>query len=369
MWKKMCKKVFSVFVAICFIMVQSMSVSAEGNNGMSVEQLNTILNGMDSIVLQLENWGLSDREINEWFQFTPRESTFYETTQVNTVSYTGSFVMEHSDISPEYKGATAYGSYDGNPPSSNEIQKQRIQSIYAVALQYFHSDFYQGPNKNGEDFGNYLTYLYLSHYIDGPGRAPVASDLPYIISRDDVQAYDQFLSYAKLSNWATQLANFGSAAYSNFDYFTNLNAINTVDQLLFDATDDMAMAAVNGYNTSGAIVSIAPLIKSFFDENYYTASTDEQLTQETFKYVSSQLYALDFYKNFDKNITDTITNLLITTFISVLCSSVSLMGLLVSVIPLYVYEVTGLIQAAVLVNLQYSFSGRHAVRTGIYIGF
>lgn len=93
------------------------------------------------------------------------------------------------------------------------------------------------------------------------------------------------------------------------------------------------------------------------------------MTQETFNYVSSQLYALDFYKDYDKNITDTITNLLITTFISVLCSSVSLIGLLVSVIPLYVYEVTGLIQVAVLVNLQYSFSGRHVVRTGIYLGF
>lgn len=369
MCKKTWGKIFSVFVAVCLIIVQSMNVNAAGNSGLNADQLNTILNGLDSIVLQLESWGLNDREINEWFQFTPRESTFYQTTQVSTIPYAGSFVMEDTDGSTEYKGITAYGSYDGNPPSTNQIQRQRIQNIFGVALQYFYSDFYQGDNQSGEDFGKYLTYLYLSHYIDGPGRAPVASDLPYIISSDDIQAYNQFLSSAKLSNWATQLANFGSAAYSDFDYFYNLNAINTIDKILFDATDDMAMAALNGYNTSGAIVSIAPLIKSFFDENYYTASTDEELTQETFNYVSSQLYALDFYKDYDKNITDTITNLLITTFISVLCSSVSLIGLLVSVIPLYVYEVTGLIQAAVLVNLQYSFSGRHAVRTGIYLGF
>jgi len=35
------------------------------------------------------------------------------------------------------------------------------------------------------------------------------------------------------------------------------------------------------------------------------------------------------------------------------------MGVFVSVVPLFVYECTGLIQTAVLARLQYSFSGRH----------
>lgn len=52
---------------------------------------------------------------------------------------------------------------------------------------------------------------------------------------------------------------------------------------------------------------------------------------------------------------------------SAICSSISLMGVFVSVLPLFVYECTGLIQTAVLARLQYSFSGRYAVRTGIYI--
>ena len=47
------------------------------------------------------------------------------------------------------------------------------------------------------------------------------------------------------------------------------------------------MAGVNGYNTKGAVESIAPLIKAYFDEHYYTASDDEKLSQETFDYVSS----------------------------------------------------------------------------------
>lgn len=365
----MSKRIFSVFVAICLVMVQSMNVNAANSEGLSIEQLNTIFDGMDSIMLQLKDLGLNDREINELFQFTPREDSFYKVTQVSTVPYMGSFVMKCPNEDVNYSSVTTYGSYNGNPPSTNEVQRQRVENIYSVALQYFHSDFYQGEDKTGEDFGNYLTYLYLSHYIDGPGRAPTENDLPYIISSDDIRAYNTFLTSAKLSSWATALAGLGSAVYSDIDYATNLNAINTVDQTLSISKKDIVMAGVNGYNTKGAVESIAPLIKAFFDEHYYTASNDEELTQETFHYVSSQLEALNFYENFDKNITKTITDLLITTFISVICSSVSLMGLFVSVIPLYVYNATGLIQTAVLVSLQYSFSGRYAVRTGIYLGF
>ncbi len=369
MSKRMCKRIFSVFVALCLVIVQSMNVNAASNAGLSPEQLNTLLDGMESIILQLEELGLNDREISELFQFTPREDSFYKITQVNTIPYRGNFSMEQSDSGIDYNSVATYGSYNGNPPSSNAVQRQRIENIYGVALRNFHSDFYQGENEDGEDFGNYLTYLYLSHYIDGPGRAPTENDLPYIISSDDIRAYNTFLSSANLSSWATALASLGSATYSNIDYTTNLNAINTVDQTLSISKKDIVMAGVNGYNTKGAVESIAPLIKAYFDEHYYTASNDEELTQETFYYVSSQLEALNFYKDYDKNITKTITDLLITTFISVICSSVSLMGLCVSVIPLYVYEATGLIQTAVLVSLQYSFSGRYAVRTGIYLGF
>ncbi len=63
MCKKTWGKIFSVLVAVCLIIVQSMNVNAAGNSGLSADQLNTILNGLDSIVLQLESWGLNDREI------------------------------------------------------------------------------------------------------------------------------------------------------------------------------------------------------------------------------------------------------------------------------------------------------------------
>ena len=91
------------------------------------------------------------------------------------------------------------------------------------------------------------------------------------------------------------------------------------------------------------------------------------LTDDTLEYVESQLSALNFYETFDKDITSAVISIVTTTFISAICSSISLMGVFVSVVPLFVYECTGLIQTAVLARLQYSFSGRYAVRTGIYI--
>ena len=71
--------IFSNFI-IKSCMVQSMNVNAAGNEGLSAEQLNTLLEGMDSIVLQLEELGLNDSEINGLFQFTPREDNFYKVT-------------------------------------------------------------------------------------------------------------------------------------------------------------------------------------------------------------------------------------------------------------------------------------------------
>ena len=188
------------------------------------------------------------------------------------------------------------------------------------------------------------------------------------IFSSDISAYNTFLNSAHLSSWATEVANLGATIYSNCDYFSSINAINTVDQIIDQGINDATMAAVNGYNTISALSTITPLIKSYIVGHHAIASDEEELTQGTLDYVSGQLYALNFYENFDEKITNTIISILATTFISAICSSISLIGVCVSVIPLFVYECTSLIQTAVLVNLQYSFSGRYAVRTGIYLG-
>lgn len=56
MSKKMCKRIFSVILSLGLVMVQSMNVNAAGNEGLSAEQLNTLLEGMDSMFCSWKNW-------------------------------------------------------------------------------------------------------------------------------------------------------------------------------------------------------------------------------------------------------------------------------------------------------------------------
>lgn len=368
MFKRKYRSLCAIILSICFIASQTMNVYALTNTNTlpTTQQLGDILDGIESIVIQLEELGLSETDINELFQLSRREDSFYTQSTEQAIPYNGSFERESVD----YVSVQGYStmSYSGNLPDSDTIQKQRIENIYGVALQYFNSDYYEGNHNNGTDFGNYLTYLYLSHYIDGPGRAPTQNDLPYIISTSDISAYNTFLNSAHLSNWSTAMANVGATLYSNFEYVSSIYAINTVDQAIARGVDDSVMAGVNGYNTASTLTTVVPMIKTYFVGHYATASNEDELTQGTLDYVNGQLNALNYYENFDENITNTIVSIMITTFASILCNSISLIGFGVSLVPLFVYECTGLIQTAVLVSLQYSFSGRYAIRTGIYLG-
>ena len=147
----------AIIVEICFVVSQSLSVYAVTNSTLTSQQLGTIFDGVESIVVQLEGIGLSEADISELFQLTPRENGFYAQTSTQTIPYTGTFVAETVD-EPQM---SVYSSYNGNLPSSDIVQKERLENIYGVALQYFHSDYYEGSDANGTDFGNYLTYLYL----------------------------------------------------------------------------------------------------------------------------------------------------------------------------------------------------------------
>lgn len=363
---KIVKFMCSIVLAVSLVLSQSYTAMASGSSTITEQQLGVLFDGMESIVVQLEEMGLTEEDISDLFGVLPREDSFYHEIEPQSIEYNGTFVCEGSllDVSPESSNTR---SYNWNLPSSDVTQKERIENIYGIALQYYRTNYYEGSKVDGTAFGNYLSYLYLSHYIDGPGRAPTANDLPYIISTSDVSAYNQFLSSANLSNWANNLANLGSALYSDFDYMASLTSINSVDQLLSNGVNQVTMEAVNGYNTTKALITIAPLIKKYIVENHATAVDDVTLTDDTLEYVESQLSALNFYETFDKDITSAVISIVTTTFISAICSSISLMGVFVSVVPLFVYECTGLIQTAVLARLQYSFSGRYAVRTGIYI--
>lgn len=377
-------------MALCLIFVQSVNVHAESAACASVGELSILLDGVDSIVAQLEELGLSVTDINELLELSPREPGFYDTSEKEIIPYDGSFAVDASscisDICGNIEGGiTPYGTnaYDGNPPENSQIQRKRIEDIYGTALQYYNTDYYEGRTRSDEyhekeeeaktekrRFGRYLTYLYLSHYIDGPGRIPTDAELPHIISGSDVNAYEQFIAYSRTAKWATSVADLGAALYSDYDYIKYLNALHTVDQKLQDTRTQIGVTvgiATNPYYTTKALKTIAPMIKTGLILNYATTSNEAELTQETSDYVSSELYTLNFYNQYDKNITDTLTGILISAFISITLNSISLLGASVAAIPLYVYNVSEIIQTASLVTLQSTFSPRYAIRTAILI--
>ena len=352
-------------LSVLFFFNQTASVYASSGSTMTSEQVDTLFNGIESITTQLENIGLSDQDISDIFRLKPREESFYTETSMQTIPSSGKFINEYCVHNNE--NIIMYSNKNGNAPSSNQEQRKRIENVYSVALQYYKTNFFEGNKSNGTDFGKYLTYLYLSHYIDGPGRTPTESDFPFIISSSDVSAYESFLRTSNLSEWATEMANLGVNLYSDYDYVKSLNAINTVDQTIKDNVKQIMMLGYDIYGPQDAMSKIAPLVKKSILEKYATAASDKELTDETLAYVEIQLEKLDFYNSYDKNVCDATASILTSTFISAVCGSISLIGVWISVIPLFVYDYTGLTQSAVLTNLQYSFSGRYAIRTDIYI--
>lgn len=364
---KMCYKIIAIMMAICLFIVQNIDIYASNNSMITAAQLGTLLNGMNSIVTQLESLGLSLEEIMGLFELTPRDSSFHTQTQLNVVPYDGSFVIENSVDEDPNPDIVLY-TYNGNPPATIEEQNQRIQNIYNISQLYYKTDYYEGNKSNAEAYGKYLSYLYVSYYIDGPGRAPQASDYPYIISSSDIVSYDQFLLNTSMSNWATGVANLGCALASDFNYLQNVNAISSIDNELDFCLRNIGELVPDTYFTSTAVKDITPLVAEYICQHYNNMQTDTILMQNGKIYLSSQLSQMGFYDDYDSSALEAVVTTLFMTLLSLVCGSLTFMGFCLNAIPLLVYDWSRLLEYALLTRLQYSFSARHAIRTGIYLG-
>ena len=73
------------------------------------------------------------------------KTLFYHEIEPQSIEYNGTFVCEGSllDVSPESSNTR---SYNGNLPSSDVTQKERIENIYGIALQYYSCLLYTSPS-------------------------------------------------------------------------------------------------------------------------------------------------------------------------------------------------------------------------------
>lgn len=354
--RKNLKKVSALMIITCMVLLNSNIAYAQGNPTISTQQLNDVLLATKDTVDSLNEMGFDVENIKNMLELSGN----IDADSINTLNETIDML----------KMKTVYD-YDGNPPKNDGEQVQRLCNVYSVALSN-PSNYYEGSLSSAEDFGKYIVYLYISHYIDGPGRAPTADDLPYIISSSDISAYNTFLSTSNLSSLFSGIASLASACYTDFDYTRTVKGLSDLNSELKDKIG-LIYAATNGVYDIASTKSALKVISEktlWYYNNYYTSGVNEQKFQkDTLDYVKSQLKALNFYKDYDENISDSLTGIIISVIWSVVTSTISTFGLLVAALPFFVYSFTGLIQTAVLVNLGYSFSGRYAIRTGIYLDF
>lgn len=355
--KRSLKKLLSMALALCMVIINPMAVYAKADAGITAQQLSDLLGGTQAMIENLQELGFTMDDIVDMFAMSGNVEEqdlqlLYDMVELDNTT------------------SLALYDYDGNPPASYQDQKQRIQNVYGVALRYYGTNYYEGNSIGGENFGKYLTYLYLSHYVDGPGRAPTANDLPYIISSSDVTAYDTFLNSAKLNTLFSGLASLGSACYSGFDYTQTVGNISNINSEVLDKIALLYAAGEGEYNMEsivGAFGDVRDVVLSYYMENYEEGVDKEAFRTSSEEYVERQLNVLGIYSDYDAEFIARLKGIAHSVIWSVVTESLSVVGVFIAALPLFVYSFTTLTEVAVFVNLGYSFSGRLAVRTGIYL--
>lgn len=176
--KKSYKKIVAVILAICLVLLNSTATYAEVNTKIAVKQLEEALLATQEVTANLEKLGFSLKDIGNLLELSGK---------VDKSSLQALYAVAELE---QIKLKVLYN-YNGNPPANSDEQRQRLCNVYSIALNN-PKKYYEGSLSNSEDYGKYATYLYISHYIDGPGRAPTADDLPYIISASDILSYEAF---------------------------------------------------------------------------------------------------------------------------------------------------------------------------------
>lgn len=366
MFRRILKKSIAVLVVIILTANYPLAAFADDATTLTAAQLGNMIDGMESITTQLKDMGLSEEDIKELLEVPSRESSFYSSSN-EVVPYSGQFIAETKNEG-NAEDIMLFSSYDGNPPSSASVQRERIENIFLVAPQNYKTDYYQGSSNTATDFGEYLKYLYVSHYIDGPGRAPNDRDMPYIISTQDIQVYENFLDVANMASLFSGIASLGAAVWGSIDYATAINNINTADITIAQKIATILQFGSSTYDVTEAMGTIGPIVNSYVTDNIGSAGSENQLTADTVDYIESQLSGLGFYENFEENATKSIIGVLASLFIGITSLTLSVFGMFISAIPLFTYTITGLSETVALYGMGNSFSGRYAVRTAIAIG-
>ncbi len=112
---KIVKFMCSIVLAVSLVLSQSYTAMASGSSTITEQQLGVLFDGMESIVVQLEEMGLTEEDISDLFGVLPREDSFYHEIEPQSIEYNGTFVCEGSllDVSPESSNTRSYNGMRG----------------------------------------------------------------------------------------------------------------------------------------------------------------------------------------------------------------------------------------------------------------
>ncbi len=270
----------------------------------------------------------------------------------------------------ENNSLQAFYDHNKNPKTNECEQIRRLCNVYSIALSN-PSSYYDGNLNNAADFGNYVMYLYISHYIDGTGKASSSNQLPYIISSDDITAYNSFLNASGSFSYFSGIGSLAALCYNNLDYDQTTEHLNTINSVLEENIALLYAAGNDEYDTKSAKNAFHFVLEKvlwYYNNNYTDGMEESDFRTSTWNYVEETLNASDFYADYDEAFISLLISSMTDVMWSVAANTLSNFCLLAAALPLFTYSFTGLVQTAVWVNLKYSFSRRYAVRIGIYLG-
>lgn len=211
----MVKKLLSVIVTMSLVIVTTASyplqnVYAEEVAEASIDATSIdterLKMALDDITIAGEAWesiGFSSEDIAELTQLERKDASFYEgyTEQIAALSVVTDRTrsLENELLNQAYVVPYAQ---DGNPPETPQEQNERLAYVTSVALSRY---------GNVSNFGQYVFYLYMSHYIDNPNYTKANpgfnSIYAYVITEDDIRAYDSFVQQSRISIFSNNVRN------------------------------------------------------------------------------------------------------------------------------------------------------------------
>lgn len=342
-------KIVKVLCAFIVMIVSCTCLSVD-IYAISSEEKNNYLNISDELAITgeiidtLSYMGLDYKTITEMFSISELpegniESFSLESTPLLT------YKPEGLDYFIKYGSKTRV--FDGNIPTSATEQASRMEFVTRQAVKTY-------GHLSSSRFQDYVYYLYMSHYVDNEQYDPIRPNFDGILAtylcQDDINVYNRYLQM-------TYGNQFFSGTKSILD--TSQATLNGMDDL-----EDVRSYTRNIYNVFEGLWSTGEFLKD-----------DAPILLEvlTMKW-SDANDRIDFINkvNEDNNFAS-LSNDAVTTMTNAFIQfALGISGL--QVIP-YITGVgvmldyySNLFTIASLAALSYSWSGRIAVRTAIYVG-